>query len=43
MKRLGDYILGTLLVAPILAVGLAVIVRDLWLMRQVRWTRGRRP
>ena len=42
MKRLGDYILGTLLVAPILAVGLAVLVRDLWLARRVRWVR-RRP
>lgn len=39
MKRLADLAVGAVLLLPILAVGLAVLARDLWLMRRVRWTR----
>ena len=41
MRRLSDYIVGTLLVLPILLVGAAVLMRDLWRMNRVRWTRRR--
>lgn len=43
MKRLSDILMGTLLVAPILLVGLGVMLRDLWRMKRTRWTRRRTP
>lgn len=43
MRRLADLAVGAVLLLPILAVGLLVLVRDLWRMRRVRWTKSRRP
>lgn len=43
MRRLGSVLIGAVLFLPLLAVGGAVMARDLWLMRRVRWARGRRP
>jgi hypothetical protein len=39
VKRLGQALIGAALFLPLLAIGLAVLVRDLWRMRRVRWTR----
>ncbi len=39
MKRLGAAFIGAVLFLPLLAIGLAVLLRDLWRMRRVRWTR----
>ncbi len=42
MRRIGAIAVGAVLLLPLLAVGLAVLARDLWLMRRVRWVK-RRP
>lgn len=42
MKWLGSILVCAVLLLPLLAVGGAVLVRDLWLMQRVRWVR-RRP
>lgn len=39
MKQLGHALIGAVLFLPLLAIGLAVPLRDLWRMRRVRWTR----
>lgn len=43
MKWLGSILVCAVLFLPLVAVGGAVMARDLWLMHRVRWTRGRRP
>jgi hypothetical protein len=39
MKLLGHVLIGAVLILPLVAIGAAVLVRDLWRMRRVRWTR----
>ena len=42
MKWLGRRLIEAVLLLPLLTIGLAVLARDLWRMRRVRWVR-RRP
>jgi hypothetical protein len=39
VKQIGHALIGAVLFLPLVAIGLAVLARDLWRMRQVRWTR----
>jgi hypothetical protein len=39
VKQLGHALIGAVLFLPLLAIGAAALLRDLWRMRRVRWTR----
>jgi hypothetical protein len=39
VRHLIHALIGLVLFLPLTAIGLAVLLRDLWRMRRVRWTR----